>query len=118
MPNLEAGLFAIILIFAVMFTFFGWRTLGKMSALLHMLAMAFFIGLALFMSAGYSVGITEKGGTELHYNHTGYLVENVTKAGNFTYIIPGGTDSYWLWLPFFGLAVMNLALFIREVMTG
>ena len=108
MATLEAGLFILMILFACAFTFVAWRAIGKMSAVLHMLAMAFFLGLAIFMSTGYQVAST----SSATYND-GTTQWNQTS----TYvIIPGGTDSYWLWLPFFGLAVMNLALFLREIL--
>ena len=115
MPTLEAGLFVFMLVLSFLFTFFAWRTIGAMSGLLHMVAMAFFVMLAIYMASGYGVGITEKGGSQLIYNSTGKLIQNVTQQDKITMMIPGSTSSYWLWYVFFGFAIMNLSMFIRDV---
>ena len=107
MATLEAGLFFFMLVIAFIFTFFAWRTIGAMSGLLHMVAMAFFVGLAIFMASGYQVASTSSS----TYND-GTTQWNQTS----TYVImQGGTSSYWLWYVFFGFAILNLSMFIRDV---
>lgn len=116
MPVLEAGLFIIMLVLGLAFTLVGFKSgVGKLGGLLHIFALAFFIGLSMFMSTGYEVSATTKGGTELHYNATGHLIENVTKADTSNVMLPGGTDSYWLGYVFMGFSIMNFFMFVRDI---
>ena len=115
---METGLFAIMLILGFAFTFFAFREgVGKMGGLLHIIALALFVGMALFMSVGTEVSTTTSGGNELHYNGTGALIENVTKADTQNVFLSGGTDSFWLSFVFMGFAIMNLMMFIRDIYT-
>ena len=117
MPTLEAGLFFTMLGLASFFTFGGLQAVGKISGALHMLAMALFIGLAIFMASGYAVMITTVGGTETHYNVNGTLTETVHKADSSVTVLPGGTASYWLWYLFFGFGLMNLVFYVRDILS-
>lgn len=113
---METGLFLIMAVLGFGFTLFAFKSgVGKMGGLLHIIALALFVGMALFMSIGTEVSTTTTGGNELHYNGTGQLIENVTKADTRNVFLSGGTDSFWLSFVFMGFAIMNLMMFIRDV---
>lgn len=107
---METGLFAVMALMAFAFTLFGFKSgVGKMGGMLHIFALAFFIGLSMFISQGYQVSSTS---TNLTYNETGDLIFNETKTDVF---LQGDQESYWLGYVFMGFAIMNLMMFIRDI---
>ena len=109
MPVLETGLWVLMAIMATAFTFFSIKTADKASLAFHMVAMALWIGLAIFHSAGYEVAATSN---NLSYNGTGHLVLNETNTDT---LIPGGTAASWLSYLFLGFAIFNLLLVFKQV---
>ena len=117
MQYMEAGLFFLILGFAIFFTLFAFRG-GKQNknapanAAFRLLAMALFLGLAGVISGGYAVKMTFDSTQTLKNTATGETwTENDT---NHNTVIPGGTDSNWIAWVFGAFGFMNLILLVRD----
>ncbi len=118
MPVLETGLFILILSFAFVFTFVAFKVLAKTTkGMLHIVAMALFLGLGGFMGAGYEVSATtnETLDTAISNASDGSLITFTANTTKNNILLPGGEDSYYITYLFLGLAVLNLFMFVRDV---
>lgn len=118
MLYIEAGLFFLVLGFAIFFTLFAFRggtqnsTTAPTNAAFRLLAMALFLGLAGTIAAGYPVSMTQTSSQTIRNPATNETwVENDT---NHNVVIPGGLDSYWLAWIFGAFGFMNLVFLVRE----
>lgn len=109
MPVIETGLWSIIAIIGVVFTFFSIKTVDKASIAFHMIAIAMFAGLSALHAGGYEVAATS---TNITYNATNDMIFNETASSVF---IPGGTQGTWLSFLFMGFAIFNLFLVFKQV---
>lgn len=111
----DTGVFVLILGLGFAFTFFAFKAVGNVRGILHIIAVALFAILGAYTAAGAEVSTSITGGSELHYNATGYLIENVTRADTRQVFIASGESYYWISYIFMGLASLNLIIFVKDV---
>ena len=108
MPTLDTGVFLFMTIGAFGFTLLSFRAVSMFAGFLHLMGLALFLGLAVFLASGMEVATITN---DLQYNGTGHLIVNSTSTEVF---ITGGESTNWLWYIFLGFSVFNLILLVRD----
>jgi hypothetical protein len=103
------GLWIIMLITGIAFTFFSLKTIGNAKSAFQVLALVMWIGLATLHGAGFEVSAST---TNLTYNETNDLIFNETKS---EVVIPGGESAYWISYLFISFAVFNFVILFRDI---
>lgn len=111
MPTVEAGLFIFIVVLAGIFTFGSFRAVGNVKGVLHIVAVALFMVVSIYMVSGHEVAATTVEETALMNGTQPYLFA----TNSTTVFIAGGEESAWFGYVFLGLAGLNLILFVKDV---
>lgn len=105
----ETGLWLILVITAVVFTFTSMKTVGGARAAFTMIGMALFAGLSIIHASGYEVAAyTNSTWTD---SASGVIWSNT----NYETLIPGGSTASWLSYLFMAFAIFNIVNLFREV---
>ena len=101
---MELGLFILLIALALLFTFIGMRATGNTSSYFKIIAVAMWFILAVVTGSGEGVSATSSAVN----NDTGETWET-TRV-----FIEEGDSGYWMSFIFTGMAIYNLAVYVRE----
>jgi hypothetical protein len=108
---LETGLFIFLLAFSFGFMFWAfWRNASIFSSILRIVSIAMFMGMALYIGSGAEVGTT----TQHSETQTGPAGITVVNSTSTTILLAEGSAS-WMSYVFFGFAILNMILLVKEV---
>lgn len=120
--QLETGVFLFMLAFSFGFMFWSFfRVADKFTHILRVISCIVFLGMSLFVGAGYEVSSTSTETTVSDYEGinplSGQVVlmnstDTITKKD---IIIPEGTEGAWMGYIFTGFAILNMILVVRDV---
>ena len=108
---LETGLFVFLLAFSFGFMFWAWmRQASVFSSILRLVSISVFMGLAVYIGAGVEVGTTMVH-SEQSMGPAGMTITNSTTT---TVLLAAGSAS-WMSYVFFGFAILNMVLLVKDV---
>ena len=120
--QLETGIFIFMIAFSFGFMIWGLiRLSSPFTYLLRVISIVMFLGMSLFVGAGYEVSATTTETVTSDYERinplsgTVVLLNSTDTTTTKDVFIPAGTDGSWLSYIFLGFGILNMALVVKDV---
>ena len=120
--QLETGIFIFMIAFSFGFMIWGLiRLSSPFTYLLRVISIVMFLGMSLFVGAGYEVSATTTETVTSDYERinplsgTVVLLNSTDTTPTKDVFIPAGTDGSWLSYIFLGFGILNMALVVKDV---